>query len=56
MQFDLEFEQVRLVSKAEVNVIATKTQSNKSVGGTVKQRVVAPKKTEGDTVTPSFNK
>lgn len=56
MQFDLEFEQVRLVSKAEVNVIATKTQGNKSVGGTVKQRVVAPKKTEGDTVTPSFNK
>ncbi|MDQ5647869.1 hypothetical protein RCF14_28010 [Klebsiella pneumoniae] len=38
MQFDLEFEQVRLVSKAEVNVIATKTQSNKNVGGTVKQK------------------
>lgn len=58
MQFDLEFEQVRLVSYAETNVIATKTQGNKNVGGTVKQRVVnnAPKKTEGDTVTPSFNK
>lgn len=26
MQFDLEFEQIRLVSKATVNVIATKTQ------------------------------
>lgn len=58
MQFDLDFEQVRLVSKAEVNVIATKTQSNKSVGGTVKQKVVnnAPKKTEGDTVTTEFKK
>ena len=58
MQFDLEFEQIRLVSKATVNVIATKTQGNKSVGGTVKQKVVnnAPKKTEGDTVTTEFNK
>lgn len=58
MQFDLEFEQIRLVSKATVNVIATKTQGNKSVGGTVKQKVVnnAPKKTEGDTVTTEFKK
>ncbi|EMG7864291.1 hypothetical protein V5L16_000725 [Enterobacter hormaechei] len=58
MQFDLEFEQVRLVSTATVNVIATKTQSNKSTGGTVKQKVVnnAPKKTESDTVTTEFIK
>ncbi|HCJ6658405.1 TPA: hypothetical protein NU786_002489 [Enterobacter hormaechei subsp. xiangfangensis] len=58
MQFDLEFEQIRLVSKATVNVIATETQGNKSVGGTVKQKVVnnAPKKTEGDTVTTEFKK
>ncbi|MBF8474272.1 hypothetical protein FMJ45_24750 [Klebsiella michiganensis] len=58
MQFDLEFEQVRLVSTATVNVIATKTQSNRSVGGTVKQKVVnnAPKKTESDTVTTEFKK
>ncbi|VGP97551.1 hypothetical protein SB5531_03348 [Klebsiella variicola] len=58
MQFDLEFEQVRLVSTATVNVIATKTQSNRSVGGTVKQKVVnnAPKKTESDTVTMEFKK
>ncbi|EKZ6393230.1 Uncharacterised protein [Enterobacter hormaechei] len=58
MQFDLEFEQIRLVSKAEVNVIATKTQSNRSVGGTVKQKVVnnAPKKIESDTVTTEFKK
>ncbi|HHN5526694.1 TPA: phage baseplate protein [Klebsiella aerogenes] len=58
MQFDLEFEQVRLVSKAEVNVIATKTLSNKSLGGTKKQKVVnnAPKKTESDTVTTEFTK
>ena len=50
MQFDLEFEQIRLVSKAEVNVIATKTLSNKSLGGTKKQRVVS-NKTQSDTVT-----
>ena len=58
MQFDLEFEQIRLVSTATVNVIATKTQSNKSTGGTVKQKVVnnAPKKTESDTVTMEFKK
>ncbi|MDV0546779.1 phage baseplate protein [Klebsiella quasipneumoniae] len=60
MQFDLEFEQVRLVSKAEVNVIATKTQSNKNVGGTVKQKGPSSKaaqaKASSDTVTPSFNK
>jgi hypothetical protein len=55
MQFDLEFEQIRLVSTATVNVIA-KTQGNKSIGGTVKQKVVnnAPKKTESDTVTTEF--
>ncbi|QJT82435.1 phage baseplate protein [Kosakonia sp. MUSA4] len=53
MQFDLEFEQIRLVSKAEVNVIATKTQSNKNAGGTVKQKVVAP---QNDTVTTAFKK
>ncbi|HGK4671691.1 TPA: phage baseplate protein [Kluyvera georgiana] len=57
MQFDLEFEQIRLVSKAEVNVIATKTQSNRSVGGTVKQKVVAPaNKVQSDTVTTEFKK
>ncbi|WP_410731974.1 phage baseplate protein [Citrobacter freundii] len=57
MQFDLEFEQIRLVSKAEVNVIATKTLSNKSLGGTKKQRVVSnPNKTQSDTVTTEFKK
>ncbi|EPJ5097131.1 hypothetical protein JK156_04580 [Enterobacter ludwigii] len=58
MQFYLEFEQIRLVSTATVNVIATKTQGNKSIGGTVKQKVVnnAPKKSEGDTVTTEFKK
>ncbi|ENK6891563.1 phage baseplate protein [Escherichia albertii] len=57
MQFDLEFEQIRLVSKAEVNVIATKTQSNRSVGGTVKQKVVSnSNKTQSDTVTTEFKK
>lgn len=42
MQFELEFEQIRLVSYGETNVIATKTKANKNVGGTVKQKVVAP--------------
>ncbi|MBW7679922.1 hypothetical protein K1J15_14990, partial [Enterobacter roggenkampii] len=46
------------LSTATVNVIATKTQGNKSIGGTVKQEVVnnAPKKIEGDTVTTEFKK
>lgn len=57
MQFDLEFEQVRLVSYAETNVIATKTQGNKNVGGTVKQKGPSSKaEASSDTVTPSFNK
>lgn len=57
MQFDLEFEQVRLVSTATVNVIATKTQGNKSIGGTVKQKVVSnSNKTQSDTVTTEFKK
>lgn len=60
MQFDLEFEQVRLVTYAETNVIATKTKGNKNVGGTVKQKGPASKaaqaKASSDTVTPSFNK
>lgn len=60
MQFDLEFEQIRLVSYAETNVIATKTQGNKNVGGTVKQKGPSSKaaqaKASSDTVTPSFNK
>ncbi|HBX8184490.1 TPA: hypothetical protein MIH57_00690 [Klebsiella pneumoniae] len=60
MQFDLEFEQIRLVSYAETNVIATKTKGNKNVGGTVKQKGPSSKaaqaKASSDTVTPSFNK
>lgn len=60
IQFDLEFEQIRLVSYAETNVIATKTQGNKNVGGTVKQKGPSSKaaqaKASSDTVTPSFNK
>lgn len=40
MQFDLDFEQIRLVSYGETNLIATKTKANKNVGGTVKQKVV----------------
>lgn len=41
MQFDLEFEQIRLVSYGETNVIATKTKPNKNTGGSTKQQ--APK-------------
>ena len=32
MQFDLEFEQVRLVSYGETNAIALKTKPNKNTG------------------------
>lgn len=39
MQFDLEFEQIRLVSYGETNVIATKTKPNKNTGGSTKQKV-----------------
>ncbi|WP_320726296.1 hypothetical protein [Enterobacter sp. 118C5] len=58
MQFDLEFEQIWIVRSATVNVIPIKKQGNRSVGGTVKQKVVnnAPKKTGGDTVTKEFKK
>lgn len=46
MQFNLEFEQIRLVSYADTNVIATKTKPNKSTGGTVKQKVSTPPKSD----------
>lgn len=39
MQFNLEFEQIRLVSTATTNAIAVKTASNKSAGGDVKSKV-----------------
>lgn len=39
MTFNLDFEQIRLVSYAETNVIATKTKANKNVGGTVKSKI-----------------
>ncbi len=41
LQFDLEFEQIRLVSTATTNAIATKTASPKSTGGQVKSKVPA---------------
>lgn len=39
LQFDLEFEQIRLVSYATTNTIAVKTASPKSTGGQVKSQV-----------------
>lgn len=39
MQFDLQFEQIRLVSTATTNAIAVKTAPNKSTGGEVKNKV-----------------
>nr|WP_097764329.1 hypothetical protein [Escherichia coli] len=39
LQFDLQFEQIRLVSYATTNAIAVKTASPKSTGGQVKSRV-----------------
>ncbi|WP_455425622.1 phage baseplate protein [Dryocola sp. LX212] len=56
MQFDLDFEQIRLVKSGTVNVIATKTQSNKSTGGTVKTKVETSNRPQADTVTTAFDK
>jgi len=39
MQFDLNFEQIRLVTSATTNVIATKTASTKNTGGSSKNQV-----------------
>lgn len=39
MKFELDFEQIRLVSYGETNVIATKTKPNKNTGGSTKQKV-----------------
>ncbi|EMY5108024.1 hypothetical protein ABVZ77_004521, partial [Escherichia coli] len=39
LQFDLQFEQIRLVSYATTNAIAVKTASPKSTGGQVKSQV-----------------
>ncbi|HBN6464413.1 phage baseplate protein [Escherichia coli] len=57
--FNLEFEQIRLVSTATTNAIATKTQSNKSTGGQVKTKVnnnpqKSPSNKGQDVVTPVF--
>lgn len=57
MQFDLDFEQVRVVSSATTNIIATKTQANKNVGGTVKAKgPTNTNKASDDTVTTAFKK
>ncbi|HHL7864057.1 TPA: phage baseplate protein [Escherichia coli] len=57
--FNLEFEQIRLVNYATTSYIATKTQTNKSTGGSVKTKVnptpqKAPTSTGQDVVTPVF--
>ncbi|HGU6414423.1 TPA: phage baseplate protein [Escherichia coli] len=57
--FNLEFEQIRLVGYATTNAIATKIQSNKSTGGSVKTKVnpapqKAPTSAGSDVVTPVF--
>ena len=55
--FDLEFEQVRLVSYGTVNTVALKTQPSKNIGANMKKRVNTEKKSssEGeDTITPAF--
>lgn len=39
MTFELEFEQIRLVSYADTNIIAEKTKPNKSTGATIKKKV-----------------
>ncbi|MHC0517179.1 hypothetical protein [Escherichia coli] len=57
--FTLDFEQIRLVSKATTSAIAVKTAPNKSVGGQVKMQVNTTEqknqKSPGqDVVTPVF--
>ena len=53
--FDLEFEQVRLVSYGTVNTVALKTQASKNIGVRTKKRVNTEKSSEGeDTITPAF--
>lgn len=42
MQFDLDFEQVRLASAATTNIIATKTATTKNAGVKSKTAVIAP--------------
>ncbi|EGM5049027.1 phage baseplate protein [Escherichia coli] len=56
MQFDLEFEQIRLVSYGTVNTVAIKTQPSKNIGANMKKRVNTEKaSSEGeDTITPAF--
>ena len=51
--FTLDFEQIRLVSKATTSAIAVKTAPNKSVGGQVKMQVNT-KSPGQDVVTPVF--
>lgn len=51
MIFDLTFEQVKLVKTATVNDIAVKTQTTKSIGGTVK----TPVKGTGSTTSSNLN-
>lgn len=57
MQFDLEFEQIRLVSYGKTNIIATKTQPNKNAGGTVKRKAPQGDLTQrtGDATNTSAN-
>lgn len=54
--FDLEFEQIRLVSYATVNTVALKTQASKNIGVRTKKRVnTEDQSSEGeDTITPAF--
>ena len=51
MQFNLEFEQIRLVSTATTNAIAVKTASNKSTGGDVKSQVPSGGRRVGSSIT-----
>lgn len=54
--FDLEFEQIRLVSYGTVNTVAIKTQPSKNIGANMKKRVNTERSSsEGeDTITPAF--
>lgn len=53
MKFDLDFEQIRVVSYGETNAIAFKTAKTKNIGATTKKRV-DPNAVKKDTVTSAF--
>jgi hypothetical protein len=55
MKFDLQFEQIRLVSGAQTNVIATKCQPTKSTGKKTKKKTENAAPSAGQTSNPDYS-